>query len=131
MLSIEDLSRDLYAAGVREVRYFSGYRPTKAAMAGGSSKGHGAGMAIDIKSFTLNEGTTYDVDRDFDGKLGDPPCTWSTPFRAHGAWVLHDIACRAHSRGLFHVMLTPNANREHKNHFHFEIREATGWFYLR
>lgn len=133
VLAVEDMSRDLYTGGVRDVVYFSAYRPPAKndPLTEGAGKRHFGALAIDLASFLLADGTKFDVDRDFDGALGDPPCEWKKPFRAHAAFVLHDIACRAHAHGLFHVMLTPNFNHEHHNHFHFEITERVGWYYLR
>ena len=41
---------------------------------------------------------------------------------------LRSILCEAVSRRLFNVVLTPNYNRPHKNHFHLEVSAGVKWF---
>ncbi len=46
--------------------------------------------------------------------------------------MLRDVVCRADRRALFHVLLTPNHDHAHRNHFHMEVRpDAVRWLYLR
>ena len=41
---------------------------------------------------------------------------------------LRAILCEAVDARLFNVVLTPNYNRPHKNHFHLELTEGVTWF---
>jgi hypothetical protein len=67
---------------------------------------HAYGLAIDISGFRLSDGTRISVAHD-----------WSTPGPKRN-FLLHlaRAAC-----GYFSVVLTPNSNREHFNHMHFDI----------
>ncbi len=132
VLALEDMSRDMAIGGVRSVTYFSAYRPPgkSETLPAGAGKRHSGALALDIASFTV-DGATYVVDKDYDGELGKPPCDAAFAPRSHASFVLHDIACRAYGRGLFNVILTPNANTDHHNHFHVEVSEGVAWFYLR
>jgi hypothetical protein len=67
---------------------------------------HAYGRAIDISGFRFSDGTTASVQREWHG---------SGPV----ANFLHDVArnaCR-----YFSVVLTPDSNRDHYNHFHLDI----------
>jgi hypothetical protein len=67
---------------------------------------HAFGRAIDIAGFRLANGTVVNVERD-----------WSRP--GPNRTFLHDVArnaCR-----YFSVVLTPDSNADHYNHFHFDI----------
>jgi len=67
---------------------------------------HAKGDAIDIAGFTLDNGETVIVERDW---RGDGPKSEFLRAVARGA-------C-----GLFSVVLTPHTNYEHRNHFHLDI----------
>ncbi|RYZ66314.1 MAG: hypothetical protein EOP08_05175, partial [Proteobacteria bacterium] len=41
------------------------------------------------------------------------------------------IFCEARENGVFHVMLSPNFNWAHRNHFHLEVAAHPRWFYVR
>jgi hypothetical protein len=67
---------------------------------------HAYGLAIDISGFRLSDGSSVSVERD-----------WSAPgpkrnFLRH----LARSAC-----GYFSVVLTPDSNADHYNHFHLDI----------
>jgi hypothetical protein len=44
------------------------------------------------------------------------------------ATELRSILCEAVAQHLFNVVLTPNYNREHHNHFHLEVTAGVKWF---
>jgi hypothetical protein len=90
------------------------------------------GMAIDAGSFVRDDGTTLSVLQDFHGRLRRPVCGTEARVPRHdGARALRTIACDSARRGLFHVVLTPNCNRPHRNHFHLEVARSTSWLYVR
>jgi len=67
---------------------------------------HAYGLAIDISAFRLSNGEIVSVERD-----------WSRP-GPRGAF-LHHLARAA--CGYFSVVLTPDSNADHLNHFHFDL----------
>lgn len=88
---------------------------TKAAAALGGSRGgrlseHSKGQAIDLTAFELADGTLVSVKSDWRGK-------------ADKSAFLHDVA-RA-SCSTFNVVLTPNHDRLHQDHFHLDIGPHT------
>ncbi|HEY0990404.1 MAG TPA: extensin family protein, partial [Kofleriaceae bacterium] len=44
------------------------------------------------------------------------------------ALALRAILCETVDARLFNVVLTPNYNRPHKNHFHLEVTAGVSWF---
>jgi hypothetical protein len=67
---------------------------------------HAYGLAIDISGFRLSDGSSVNVERD-----------WSRP-GPKGEFLRH-IARAACS--YFSVVLTPDSNRDHYNHFHLDL----------
>jgi len=67
---------------------------------------HATGQAIDISGFGLSDGTNVSVQQD-----------WSNP-GPNGVFLRH-LACNACR--YFSVVLTPDNNADHHNHFHFDI----------
>jgi hypothetical protein len=67
---------------------------------------HSLGLAIDIAGFRLADGTVVSVEHD-----------WSAP--GPNQVFLHQIARQA--CGYFSVVLSPDSNTDHYNHFHFDI----------
>jgi hypothetical protein len=67
---------------------------------------HAYGFAIDISGFRLSDGTTINIEHD-----------WSRP--GPKSIFLHHLAQAA--CGYFSVVLTPDSNTDHFNHFHFDI----------
>ena len=71
-----------------------------------------------------------DVDHDFHGAIGARTCgDGAAPQPAsHDADRLRALLCAAVDARLFNVVLTPNYNRPHKNHFHLEVTAGVAWF---
>jgi len=94
---------------------------------------HAKGLAIDIGAFVKKDGTRLDVKMDWQAAIGTPPCgAGSAPRVATAAAEeLRAIVCEVRAAGLFNVMLTPNANAEHRDHFHFDLTPGARWFILR
>jgi hypothetical protein len=67
---------------------------------------HAYGLAIDISGFRLSDGTSVNVERD-----------WARP--GPKSAFLHHVARAA--CGYFSVVLTPDSNADHFNHFHFDL----------
>lgn len=79
---------------------------------------HAYATAIDIGALRARNGTTYSVLTDFTMN-GAPTC----PPRATNAIdrVLKEFACWMYDSRTFHIILTPNYNSAHRNHFHVDL----------
>jgi hypothetical protein len=117
-LALDDFAASLSERGIVEVIHLSAYRSKKE---GGCTvkypgEQHCAALAVDVASFGKKDGTKLVVDRDFHGKVGSLTCATGAP-PPNELW---DIACSSAGKQ-FQVVLTPNWNAEHKNHFHLEL----------
>ncbi len=127
-------SRQLRALGVREVHHLSLHRPPDARDLARNpvQTRHPGGLAIDAAVFVLDNGESYEVVRDFHGRRGRPPCGPTARVPAvPAARFLRTIVCDAARHGTFHVLLTPDFNREHRDHFHLEITRGVSWQFVR
>jgi hypothetical protein len=79
---------------------------------------HSYANAIDLSKFTLRNGKTIDVYRDFD--MGEDP-----PSKHAGAF-LRLVSRRAFDEEVFSHVLTPFFNAQHKNHFHLDLAPYRG-----
>lgn len=130
VLALSDFTETLRALGITEVVYSSAYRPPPSSWPSGQQgKRHGGGLAIDLHRFKSNQLGWLQVDRDFHGSLGAKVCgqTARPPANA-AALTLRKLVCQASSLRLFQSILTPNYDRPHHNHFHFELTPGVRWF---
>jgi len=117
-VALDDFAATLAPRGIVEIVHLSAYRSSKEGGCTAKYPGeqHCAALAVDVASFTRKDGTKLVVDRDFHGKVGALTCaTGASP--PNELW---DIACAAAGKQ-FQVILTPNWNAEHHNHFHLEL----------
>jgi len=117
-IALDDFAATLVPRGIVEIVHLSAYRSSKE---GGCTvkypgEQHCAALAVDVASFTRKDGTKLVVERDFHGKVGSLTCATGAP-PPNELW---DIACAAAGKQ-FQVILTPNWNAEHRNHFHLEL----------
>ena len=47
------------------------------------------------------------------------------------ARLLRDVACQGHRERLFNMMLTPNYNADHHDHFHLDLQPEKTWFLIK
>lgn len=132
VLALDDFAEILSRHDIVEVRHYSIYRPPRSWPEDKPGAQHVGALAIDAGRFIDRAGAVLDVDRDFHGAIGAKTCgDGAGPRPATPAAVtLRAILCEAADRRLFNVMLTPNYNRPHKNHFHLEITASVTWFLL-
>jgi hypothetical protein len=132
VLSLDDFAGILKQHNIVEVRHFSMYRPpaAKGWPEGQIGKRHDGALALDAGRFVTKDGAVLDVDKHFHGAIDAPTCgPKAAPNPATPeALELRAILCEAADRRLFNVVLTPNYNRPHKNHFHLEVTEGVKWF---
>jgi hypothetical protein len=132
VVALSEWSPTLAAHGIAEVRMFSAWRPPSPHFPEGQeATAHPGGLAADLRSFKRTSGEALDVEADFHGRIGAIPCGKGaappdpdTP----SARELHAIYCAAADAHLFHVQLSPDHDRPHRNHFHVEVRPAVRWF---
>jgi len=133
-LAMDDFAALAASRGVVEMVHLSAYRSRAAHGCTPKYDGlqHCGALAVDIASFKRSDGTVWNVLRDFHGKVGSPTCgpaarPSSTAPATAGLWSL---VCDSAAAGIFHVMLTPNHNAEHVNHFHVEITPNANWMLI-
>jgi hypothetical protein len=131
VLALDDAAATLREHDIVEVRHFSMYRlpPASWPMNKPATRHLGA-VAIDAGRFIKKDGSVLDVDRHFHGAIGARTCGPGAGPRpaTREALELRAILCKLAARRLFNVVLTPNYNAPHKNHFHLEVTEGKTWF---
>ncbi|MGI9391300.1 MAG: extensin family protein [Boseongicola sp.] len=101
--------------GLRELKVVSHYAcRTRNSRSGAKLSEHAKGNAIDIAAFVLRDGSSVTV---LDGWHSDD----SELLRR-----LHSSAC-----GTFGTVLGPNADRHHRDHFHFDVASYRGGAHCR
>jgi hypothetical protein len=133
-VALIELSAILSQHDIVEVTHISLHRENNRGhpVESGGSTGHRGGLAFDAAIFHRRDGTTVSVLGDWKGRRGAPVCgPRASRGSTDGARVLRALVCRADRRVLFHVLLTPNHDRSHRNHFHMEVRPEVNWLYLR
>jgi hypothetical protein len=127
---LDELSGVLAEHGVTAVHVDNFYRP-RAHLPGSRKRSqHGYGLAIDIYGFTLSDGTTLVVERDFHGAIGAATCGPEATIGADGdanSVTLRNLVCVIARTRLFNYLLTPDYDAAHRNHLHADIgRGGTG-----
>jgi hypothetical protein len=107
---------DVAAEGVTRVRHFGTYNCRTIAGSENLSR-HAYGDAIDLYGFDWDDGTSYTVLDDYEDGVDDP----QTP----GGRFLYDASHRWFDAGLWNIVLTPNYNAAHDNHFHVDLTPSS------
>lgn len=130
VLALDDFTEILRNHDIVEVRHYSMYRPPRRWPEDKIGKRHDGALAIDAGRFLDHEGNVLDVDRDFHGAIDARTCGAGAAPRlaTPAALELRAILCEAVEQRLFNVVLTPNYDRPHKNHFHLEVTPGVEWF---
>lgn len=113
----EEATRDFRAPVVR-ITQLGTYNCREMAAYPGWVSEHAYANAIDLARFTLRNGITVDVQRDFD--KGEPP-----PAHRGGAF-LRAVSQRAFDENVFSHVLTPFFDAHHKDHFHLDLARYRG-----
>ncbi len=150
-LALVNVAREARSGGMKEILFYSTYRPIKPPK-GPCEKGrkgkkcraakkkydkakkgkmsqHRRALAIDIRWFVTDDGETIDVLEDYERHDKEPPCA-DEPETEAGKF-LRGFACGLHATKTFNVILTPNANKDHHNHFHMDITPDATWYIIR
>ncbi len=130
VLALDDYARILARHDIVEVVHFSVYRPPPAKMTG-LGRRHAGGLAIDAGLFKTRSGETISVEKDFHGRIGAKTCGVPTSGLPEKAKTLRALACEPADQQLFNVVLTPDYNWPHRNHFHLEVTAGVRWQFVR
>jgi len=84
---------------------------------------HAFGLAIDLYGVRTHGGATYMVDSDYATGLGGQRTCEGTASR-RGARLLRQLACDLDRSQFFKAILTPDSDRDHRDHFHLSLFHA-------
>jgi hypothetical protein len=138
-LALDDLSVILQKHDVEEALIFSAWRPpAKSWPKDKPAIRHPGGLAIDIrrlvkKKVGSDKPRDLIVERDWAPALNQDGCTAEARAKLDqsekgtDAREIRAIFCEARDARIFTSMLSPNYDRAHHNHFHFEIRPGVKW----
>jgi hypothetical protein len=133
VLALDDFAEVLVAHDVVDVKHYSMHRVAPSSWpAGKVGSQHFGGLAIDAAIFTTKDGTKLDVLDDFYGRIGGKTCgEGGVPRKkTDKSLALRAILCETAAKRIFNVILTPNHNRAHRNHFHLDITPGAKWFVI-
>lgn len=123
-LALDDFAAILARHDVAVVHVDNFYRPGARLPGSRRFSQHAYGLAADITRLDLNDGRVLDVERDWRGLVGEPPC--GPDAHPHEPTVetiaLRDLVCETARSGIFHFILTPGFNEAHRNHLHFDLQ---------
>jgi len=103
----------IYASAVVRVDQLGTYNCREMAAYPGWVSEHAYANAIDLARFTLRNGVTIEVQRDFDKGAGPPA-------RKAGVF-LRTVSQRAYDEEVFSHVLTPFFDAHHRDHFHLDL----------
>ena len=109
--------RYLVDAGLSEALYSSAYQRRNVRGTHRPSH-HSYGLAIDVHQWKGQDGTVSVAD-DYEQGLGDEMDCVGQPL-TEGGGRLRLILCRMERSGLFRLILSPDYDQDHWNHFHVE-----------
>ncbi len=133
ILAMFDMAAILKRHDIVEVRHFSMYRlPPSSWPRSRVADRHLGALALDAGRFIKRDGSILDVDRHFHGAIGAKTCGDGAAPRpaTPQAIELRAVLCEIVEQRLFHVVLTPNYNEPHKNHFHLEVTAGKRWLLI-
>ncbi len=120
VVSLAEAGRYLTAQGIDHATYSSAYQVRNVRGTNHRSK-HSFGLALDVHTFSGPELGTLSVERDFEQGLGDDTDCIGDPLTEGGA-ILKTLECQLVRSGLFYLVLNPDYDSDHYNHFHLEAR---------
>ena len=129
IVALRGVARAAREQGFRELLFYSTYRPMKDKAKAGKASMHRRGLAIDVGWLTAADGIAVEVLSGYERRSAEPPCEAAADTDVGRR--LRDFACALHARKIFNVVLTPNANEAHHNHFHFDITPNARWYIVR
>jgi hypothetical protein len=119
-VSLDEAGRYMKALGVEKATFASAYSRRNVRGTNRPSK-HSYGLAIDVSGFSGKDLGAMRVDRDYEQGLGDAVDCVGQPLTQAGA-VLKVLQCQLVRSGLFHLVLSPDYDDAHHDHFHLEVK---------
>lgn len=80
---------------------------------------HAYAKAIDLAAFTTTDDTTYTVKTDWVIDPADDTCNAAT--ETDKDTFLHQLICELKANDVWNIVLTPNYNADHRDHFHVDL----------
>jgi hypothetical protein len=109
---VQEVAKEVFHSRVRSIRQLGTYNCRRMAAYPSQVSEHSFANAIDVASFTLQNGRKVVVERDWVPQ--EHPAT--TP----ESRFLRLVARRLYDEQVFSVVLTPSYNHDHHNHFHLD-----------
>lgn len=118
-VSLDEAGKYVRALGLDKAMFSSAYSRRTVRGTDRPSK-HSFGLAIDIHSFST-VADTLRIDRDYEQGLGDDVDCVGKPLTQGGA-TLKILQCQLVRSGLFFLVLSPDYDDAHHDHFHLEVK---------
>jgi hypothetical protein len=118
MLAVYELSALLREYNIQEVAHIGTYNCRTIAGTNTLSR-HSFGDALDIGALFTNTRQEYNLVRHWEHD--------TTTFRTEEGRILYEIGVQMHERGIFNMVLTPNYNAAHDNHFHVDLTPGASY----
>jgi hypothetical protein len=119
-VSLHEITRYLRALGIDHATVSSAYSRRNVRGTNRPSK-HSYGLAMDVAGFAGKDAGTVRVDRDYEQGLGDAIDCIGAP-QTQGGALLKIVQCQLVRSGLFHLVLSPDYDDAHHDHFHLEVK---------
>lgn len=119
-VSLAEAGRYLVALGIDAVEFSSAYSRRNVRGTKRPSK-HSYGLAIDVHTLSGPELGKVRIDRDYEQGLGDHADCVGQPLTQGGA-VLKVLQCQLVRSGLFDLVLSPDYDDAHHDHFHLQVK---------
>ena len=117
-VSLDEAGRYLRGLGIAKATVASAYARRNVRGTDHPSK-HSFGLAIDLPTFDGPDAGTLRVASDYESGLGDEVDCIGEP-TTHAAAALKILQCQLVRSGLFHLVLSPDFDDDHRDHFHLE-----------
>lgn len=119
--AVADTIEDVVDDGVVRIRHLGTYNCRLIAGSTSLSR-HGYGDAIDLSAFDFDDGTAWTLVDDWEHD--------TTTFETEAGQWLWDTSQGWHEQKLWNVILTPNYNAAHDNHFHVDLTPGSDFIGL-
>ncbi|CAN5727559.1 hypothetical protein BH11MYX3_BH11MYX3_45030 [soil metagenome] len=118
-VSLDEAGHYLRGQGIEKATFSSAYSRRNVRGTNHPSK-HSYGLAIDVHTFIGPGLGTLRIDKDYEQGLGDDVDCVGAPL-TQGGLVLKVLQCQLVRSGLFHLVLSPDYDDAHHDHFHLEV----------
>lgn len=120
VVSLDEAGRYLRDLGFETVVVASGHSRRNVRGTNRPSK-HSFGLAVDVPALEGSQLGSLRIDRDYEQGLGDDVDCVGAPLTAGGE-LLKIAQCQLVRSGLFYLVLSPDYDDAHHDHFHLEAR---------